>query len=403
MTQSTTPDPIPQVSSLDLTLVVRARIRAAIEACLEEELTAALGALASERSDARAGYRHGAQTREVVTQHGPTALRIPRGRLFAEDGSSSTEWRSSLLPRYQRRTRQVDAAILGSYLAGTNTRRLRRALEPLLGESNLSRSAISRIVGRLRSWHAQWQERDLSQESLVFMYLDGIYLPVRMARRVVKVPVLVALGVREDGQKVLVAMQLVSGETAAAWSELITDLARRGMTAPTLAIADGNPGLLRAVREVWPETKIQRCIRHKWENLKAHAPKHVHRELKRDYHAIVMADGLAAARRAYKAFVTKWAPLCPGVVRSLEEAGEELLTYYRFPETQWKCLRTTNPLERVNGEFRRRTKTQGSFRTEASAVTLLWSLIAFGQIALRKIDGWKDMAQAVKIAWTEAA
>jgi transposase-like protein len=386
----------------DLTFLLRTRVREAIEAVLEEELTATLGCVAGERTCSRAGYRHGSQTRDILTQHGPTSLRIPRGRLFTESGATQ-EWRSTLLPRYQRRTRQVDAAILGTYLAGGNTRRLRTALRPLLGESNLSRSTISRIVGRLRTLFADWQTRDLSQESLVVVYLDGIYLPVRLARRVVRVPVLVALGVRQDGQKILVALQLVSGETAAGWTALVADVARRGLAAPKLAVVDGNPGLLRALRNAWPETKIQRCIRHKWQNLMAHAPKHVHRELKRDYHAIVMAANLTQAHRAYAAFVRKWTPLCAGVVRSLDEAGQELLTYYHFPRSQWKCLRTTNPLERLNGEFRRRTKTQGSFRNETSAVVLLWSLVAFGQIVLRKIDGWKDMAQVIKMTWNEAA
>lgn len=402
MTQSTTPDPVPQVTSSDLALALRARVREAIEAVLEEELAAALGCLPGERSGQRAGYRHGAQAREILTQHGPTELTIPRGRLFVDDGTTR-EWRSGLLPRYQRRTREVDAAVLGAYLAGGNTRRLRTALKPLLGEKNLSRSAISRVVGRLRTLFADWQARDLSCESLAVVYFDGIYLPVRLARRVVRVPVLVALGVRENGQKVLMTLQLVSGETTAAWAELISDMARHGLTAPVLAVVDGNPGLQRALRDAWPETRLQRCIRHKWENLKAHAPKHAHGELKRDYHAIVMATDLAAAKRAYATFVRKWRPLCSEVVRSLEEAGDELLVYYSFPRSQWKCLRTTNPLERLNEEFRRRTKTQGSFHNETSALVLLWGLVAFGQIGLRKIDGWKDMTQAMKIAWKEAA
>lgn len=401
MPQSTTSDRGAQAASLDLTLLLRARVREALEAVLDEELAVALGCAASERSPDRAGYRHGAVTRDLVTQHGPTTLTIPRARLFGEGGTQ--EWRSILLPRYQRRTRAVDDAVLGAYLAGGNTRRLRKALAPLLGEANLSRSTISRIVGRLRTLFTAWQERDLSAESLAVLYLDGIYLPVRLARRVVRVPVLVALGAREDGQKVLVALQLVTGETTAAWATLIADLARHGLTAPLLAVVDGNPGLLRALRDAWPATRIQRCVQHKWENLKAHAPRHAHPELKRDYGAIVHATDLAAARRAYAAFGRKWTPLCRDVVRSLEEAGEELLTYYRFPRRQWRCLRTTNPLERLNEEFRRRTKTQGSFRDETSALVLLWGLVAFGQIVLRKIDGWQDMTQAMKIAWKEAA
>ena len=402
MAQCTTSDRGPQAASLDLTPLLRARVREALEAVLDEELAIALGCAAGERSTGRAGYRHGSVVRDLVTQHGPTTLTIPRARLFGDD-RATREWRSNLLPRYQRRTREVDAAVLGAYLAGANTRRLRKALAPLLGEANLSRSTISRIVARLRTLFQAWQTRDLGAESLAVIYFDGIYLPVRLARRVVRVPVLVALGVHQNGQKALIALQLVAGETTAAWATLIADLARRGLTAPVLNVVDGNPGLLRALHDAWPTTQIQRCTRHKWENLKAHAPKHAHGELKRDYDAIVMATDLTAARAAYRAFVRKWTPLCPAAVRSLEEAGEQLLTYYRFPRSQWKCLRTTNPLERLNEEFRRRTKTQGSFRDETSALVLLWGLVAFGQIVLRKIDGWKDMTQALKIAWKIAA
>lgn len=404
MSKLTTPDLAPQVRSCDLTLALRVRVREAIEAVIEEELTAALGCEAGERSAGRAGDRHGhgGGRRKVLTEHGPAELKIPRARLRNADGSTS-EWHSSILPRYQRRTQRVDDALLGSYLAGGNTRRLRIALAPLLGQDLLSRSAISRITGRLQSLFEEWRTRDLSAETLAVVYFDGIYLPVRLAKRVVKVPVLVALGVREDGQKVLVALQLVAGETTAGWTSLVADLARRGLAAPVLAVVDGNPGLLSTLRKEWPQVKVQRCIKHKWENIKAHAPKHAHGEMKRDYDKIVMADGLTAARQAYASFVKKWTSLCPSAVRSLEEAGTDLLTYYQFPRSQWKCLRTTNALERLNGEIRRRTKTQGSFRTETSALVLLWGLVAFGQIKLRKIDGWKDMTKTLKMTWKEAA
>jgi transposase-like protein len=398
----TTPDLAHQVRSCDLTLVLRARVRQAIEAVIEEELASALGCERGERSADRAGFRHGDKTRDVLTEYGPAELTIPRGRLF-DAGGKTSEWHSSVLPRYQRRTRRVDEALLGSYLAGGNTRRLRTALAPLLGDNALSRSSISRITVRLRALFDEWRSRDLSQESLAVVYFDGIYLPVRLARRVVKVPVLVALGVREDGQKLLVALQLVSGETTVGWASLISDLARRGLSAPVVAVVDGNAGLLRAMRKEWPQVKIQRCIKHKWENLKTHTPKHAHREMKRDYDAIVMAENHKAASLAYASFVRKWTPLCEGAVRSLDEAGTDLLTYYEFPRSQWKCLRTTNPLERLNGEFRRRTKTQGSFREESSALVLLWGLVAFGQIVLRKIDGWKDMTRTLKMSWKEAA
>ena len=145
-------------------------------------------------------------------------------------------------------------------------------------------------------------------------------------------------------------------------------------------------------RAAWPEALLQRCTKHKLENLLSKAPKHCHEELKRDYGAITHADGREAAEKAYHAFVRKWEKLVPEVAASLQEAGLELLTFYDFPPEMWKSLRTTNVIERVNEEFRRRVKTQGSFPTEGAALVLLFGLIASGVIRLRKIDGYHALS-----------
>jgi putative transposase len=165
--------------------------------------------------------------------------------------------------------------------------------------------------------------------------------------------------------------------------------------APQLCIIDGGKGLRTAVEQTWPQAAIQRCTVHKLRNLLTTAPKRLHDELRADYHAIVMAEDGAAARRAYTAFGRKWAKTCAGAVRSLEEAGAELLTMYRYPRSQWKSLRSTNGLERLNLEFRRRLKTQGSLPSEDAVLALLFGLVATGQIVFRKLDGWQDMATAL--------
>jgi transposase-like protein len=159
-----------------------------------------------------------------------------------------------------------------------------------------------------------------------------------------------------------------------------------------LCILDGNPGLRQAVGRVWPAAAVQRCGVHKLRNLERKAPKHVLAEIRDDYHRIVYAAGLELARAAVLAFERKWSKRCPGVVRSLQDGGDELLTFFRFPKAQWKTLRTTNVIERLNGEFRRRIKTQGAQPTEDAAVILLFSLVASGQIILRRIDGWRRIA-----------
>jgi transposase-like protein len=375
-----------------LTACLRARIRETIELVLDEELEAALGAARSERTGSRAGYRNGAISRSLLTEHGPQHLTIPRGRLFTEDGST-TEWRSALVDRYARRTKKVDEAIVGVYFSGGNTRRIRKGLSPLLGEKHLSKSSVSRLVQRLKTHFEAWRNRDLSDLTIAYVYLDAMNLPVRLARRVVKVPVLAAIGVRDDGEKILLSLEIARTESTVAWKGVVEDLARRDLRAPALAIVDGNPGLLRALRSTWPETEIQRCANHKRENLFSKAPKHSHAELKRDYDAIVYADDLQAAQTARRAFLRKWKTLSTEAVRSLEEAGDDLLTFYRFPKSQWKGLRTTNPIEGVNSAFRRRTKTQAAFTNEDSALVLLYGLFAMEQITLRRIDGWKDLKE----------
>jgi transposase-like protein len=364
---------------------------------IDEELEEALGVEPYGRSDERRGYRNGGQARPVTSEYGPVQLRVPRARVVQRDGTTG-EWHSQVVPRYERRTQAVNAAVLGAYFAGSNTRRIRRALEPLLGSAALSKSAISRVVGRLKSDFEAWRTRDLRRERYVYLYLDAMFLPIRLVKRVVKVPVQAVLGVREDGQKVLLALEIAGSESTASWKTIVEGLAKRGLPAPKLVIVDGNPGLCRAVRETWPGVDVQRCTKHKFDNLLAKAPKHCHGELKRDYQAITHAEDAAAARSAYDAFLAKWRKLSAEVARSFEEAGEDLLTFTRYPRSQWKSLRTTNQIERLNGEFRRRTKTQGSFANESAALVLLYGLVAMGQIQLRKIDGHHAMEEVLKSA-----
>jgi putative transposase len=360
------------------------------DAILEVEITEVLGAVRYARiGDERRGYRHATRSRTVTTSVGPTTVGVPRARLFRADGM--TEWRSALLPRYARRTRCVDDGILGVYLAGANPRRLQGALAPLLGRAPLSRSAVSRVMRVLREQCEAWRTRSLAESAIIYLFLDAIHLRVRVDRRVQVVPVLVALGVTATGEKELIALQLVTSESTAAWTALVDDLAGRGLAPPVLCVIDGNAGLRRALASTWPHTQVQRCVVHKLRNLEAHAPKRVLDELRADYHAITQGSSLRTAQEAYRRFIRRWQPRSEAVVRSLEEAGEELLTVYRFPRSQWKWLRTTNAIERLHEEFRRRVKTQAAQPNDYTVVRLLYALYASGQIKLRRIDGWADL------------
>jgi len=379
----------------------RQQIREALEVAMAEEITAALGLGRHERSTTRQGYRHGTVERTVTTPAGPRQVRLPRARLDRADGGSE-EFQSQILNRYARRTREVDEAILGCYLGGVNTRRIKAALRPLLGSAHLSKSAVSRIVSRLKELFTTWRTRDLSGERYAIVFLDAVHLKIRVARRVVSVPVLAALGVNDSGQKTLLALQVAAAEAEATWGAVLADLQERGLPAPLLLVVDGNAGLKKALKQ-WVGVRVQRCTIHKLRNLEAHCPRHARPELKRDYDRIVYASDGLAARAAYDAFVKKWSGLCPAVATSLEEAGLDLLTFYDFPKPTWRAIRTTNTLENLNREFRRRTKTQSSFGTEEAALTLLYGLVAFGQIELRRIDGHQHLPAFLADAWQKVA
>ncbi len=380
-----------------LSAALRGELRTLVERLIREELFEALGAEPYQRTPERRGYQHSPRERTITTGLGPVTLTVPRGRLFTPEGGTA-EWSSELLPRYARRTREVDAALAGLYLSGTNTRRVRQALKPLLKGAPLSKSAVSRVVTGLKDQYEQWRSRDLSGERLKVLYLDAAYLRVRLARKIEKVPVAAAVGVREDGTKVLLGLWTYASEGRAAWAAVLEDLTARGLAVPAVAVIDGSRGLRAALAECWPTVAVQRCTVHKLRNLEAHAPKRLHEQLRQDFREIIYAEHERAARRAWLRFTSKWKKLCPAVVESLEEAGTELLTFYRFPESQWKSLRTTNIVERVIEEFRRRVKTQAVLPSEDSALLLLYGLVASGQLKFRKLDGYQELDQVGAVA-----
>ena len=373
-----------------LETVIRQRVRAIIEAVVEEELEAVLSAKSYERSETRRGYRHGVRERILTTSLGPTPLSVPRARLEGSDGGWQ-EWNSTVLPRYQRRTRRVDEAVLGVYLTGGNTRRIKGALAPLLRGSPLGKDAISRLVARLADEFRAWQTRDLSGLRVVYTWHDGWYPKVRIGKQRVRVPVLVTLGASESGERVVVDIRLAGQESKVAWRDVLEHLSARGLGIPHLAIIDGNPGLRSALEECWPAVAVQRCTVHKLTNLLAKAPVVLREEITEDYRRMIYAASAAEVQSTRTAFVRKWRGRCSGVVVSLQEAGEELFTYLKFPVSQWKALRTTNALERINEEFRRRTKTQASLPSEQAVLLLLYGLLRSGQIRTRRIDGWEHL------------
>src|SRR6266700_1611374 len=344
--------------------VVRDRVRGFIQAMIEGELGVTLERprygrrpqSSNSASDGRVaviGHRHGHRSRSLMGTFGRIEIEVPRARLNGP-GGKTTEWNSQALRAYQRRTLAADALIASTYLAGTNTRRVRRALKALF---------------------------------------DGTVVDVRLDRKATAISLLVVIGVRTDGQKVLLAVKSMGGESSEAWRSVLDDLISRGLRRPELLIVDGGQGLERAIAAVWDGVSVQRCTVHKHRNLLAHAPERLHEEVTADYTDMIYAATPAQIESRRKAFIRKWRLKCRAVADSLEEAGDRLFTFTRLPPSQWRSARTTNAIERLHEEFKRRIKTQTVLPSAETAAMLFWALLASGQINMRKVDGWRTLAK----------
>ena len=371
-----------------LEAAVRGQVRSFIERLLEEELEAALGRGRYERGASSNGRRHGHRPRQLVTTFGPLTLSVPRARLHDEAGEQ--EWESALLPAYQRLSRRAEALIAEAYLAGMNTRRVRRALAKLF-EGHIGKDIVSRAWQRTRAAWEAWQKRALAGDDIVRLILDGTVVKVRLDRKATAISLLIVLGVRRDGQKVVLAIKNMGGESEAAWRAVLDDLISRGMAKPELVIVDGGKGLEAALASLWDNVPVQRCAVHKERNLLAHAPKHLHDEIKAEFNDMMHAKTAAEILAKRRAFLATWKLRCQPVAASLEEAGERLFTFLCYPPEQWRSLRTTNAIERLHEEFKRRIKTQCLLPCAETAAMLFWALLASGQITMRRVDGWPTL------------
>src|SRR6266540_279129 len=287
------------------------------------------------------GHRHGHRSCSLLGTFGQMEIKMPR----AADGKT-TEWKSQALRAYQRRTLAADALIAGCYLAGTNTRRVRRALGALFGGA-VGKDTVSRVWRKVKSDWDAWNARSLVEEPIVRLILDGTVVRVRLDRKATSISLLVVIGVRTDGQKVLVAIKSMGGESSEAWRTVLDDLIKRGLRQPELLIIDGGQGLEKAIAAVWDGVPVQRCTVHKHRNLLAHAPERLHEEITADYNNMIYAATREEIEARHKAFMRKWRLKHRAVADSLQEAGDRLFTFTRLPPSQWRSVRTTNAIERL--------------------------------------------------------
>ena len=375
-----------------LELFAREGAKLVLTVALEEEVTEFLKRRRYERSrgDQR-GYRNGHRSRGVATGAGEIEVAMPRV------SDTQEAFRSRLLEAWQRRSQVLEEVIPLLYVEGLSTRDFKRALKPLWGESGLSRSSISRANQALKESFNNWRRRELSLEEILYLFLDGIYLGVRTKSRE-KEAILIAHGINREGKRVVLHLSLGVREGTESWKGVLNDLRDRGLKPPQLIITDGNPGLLRAIDEIWPEVPRQRCVVHRTRNVLARVPKkrqaEVKKALDRIFHAACLDDAKEEARRLVSRYGREFTTASEVLTRHLEEC----LTFYRFPERHWKHIRTSNVLERAFKEVKRRTNVVGRFPNETSAL-----MMVFGILEENRLKWQKVRIRAEDIAWIQEA
>jgi len=337
-----------------------------LESLLEDEVTTKVNARRYERSSRRQGYRGGHYIRDLVTRYGLLqSLRVPR----LAEGTADFE----LFDKYQRRRTDVDAAIGRLFLQGVSTRRLKSIAKELFGRE-VSATTVSKTASYLDAELKNYQTRPLSDD-FPFLFLDGITQKVREIG-VEKKVMLCALGMREDGTKDMLSFQLADREDLDSWRAFLVDLKSRGLQGKALKLitTDGNPALMKAIKEIYPFLKVQRCIVHKLRNV-AIKLKRVHlRPCMAEAKDVFNAPSRREAIKRFKTWKDKWQVEEERAVRCMEKDLYHCLHYYSFPEELWKKIRTTNLLERDFREVRRRTRPMGFFPHEESAQRIFYGI-----------------------------
>jgi len=343
---------------------VRAIMRAALQEILEAEMTEALGAEKSERTATRLGYRAGSYGRTLITRVGKLELRVPQDR----DGRFSTE----LFERYQRSERALVAALAEMYVQGVSTRKVKAITEELCGHS-FSASAISAINKRLDESLAQFAARPLT-EAYPYLILDARYERVREAGVIRSQAVLIAIGIDWDGRRSILAVDLANRESRSSWKEFLLALKQRGLSGVEFVVADDHAGLRAALRETLSEAAYQRCYVHFLRNALDYVPRKVDDDCLQELRWLYDRRDLAEARRDLAAWLAKWSAKYPKLTSWVEENIEETLTFYRLPRQHHKHLKSTNMLERLNEEIKRRTHVVRIFPNAESCLRLVRAL-----------------------------
>lgn len=346
---------------------VRSLARYILQVSIEEEASEFLGRGHYRRGERlRAGWRNGYEPKGVQTESGLLELAVPQLRATEE------RFRPKLAERLGRRSVDLEALVRGMYVRGLSTQDVADLYRESLGQSRLSKSTVSRMTQKLNREFEVWRGRDLSELDVVYLFLDGQYHAARQGSDE-KEGVLSAYGLLEDGRAVLVHLGLGPRESYDAWLSFLQDMVVRGLKDPLLVIFDGAPGLHKAVRRMWPRAFRQRCQVHKMRNILAKLPRVMQRQIKPLVQQVFLAPSYALALKRGRALIARFRDRYTAAMECLERDLEECVTYLRFPAAHHHRIRTTNRLERLNGEGRRRTKVIPRFPTERSCLALLFA------------------------------
>ncbi len=345
----------------DLRAMFRGAIRASLEVFLEAEIERLVGAEWYARVGGRRDRRNGTYVRRLLTSLGEIDVTVPRAR--------TTGTPSEVVGRYRRRTEDLDALLTSAYVNGVSTRNAGELTEALLGE-RVSRSSVSRVTKRLEA-----QVEALHRAPIVgdhpYLYLDATFVDARWARRVENVSALVAYAVGPDGHRHLLAVTMGPEESEASWSELLQQVINRGLGGVCLVISDEHAGLVAALRRWLPEVPRQRCTVHLQRNVLTKAPQRLRARLARDVGSVFTASSGTEAKKRLATVTGRWGHELPEAMACLTQGFAAATTFYQFPKPHWRRIRTTNSVERLHGEIKRRTKAVGAFPDRASALRLI--------------------------------
>lgn len=327
-----------------------------------------------------------AQPRRVTVGAGTVTIRAPRVKDQRVLNGTRQKFTSAILPPYLRRSPQVSAVLPLLYLHGLSTGDFRAALPVLLGAdaAGLSPSAITRLTATWRTDYDQWRGRALADREFIYVWVDGVHFNIRLEED--RLAALVVVGVRPDGTKEVIAIEDGYRESTESWLTVLRDLKRRGMRAPVLAIGDGALGFWAAVREVWPETREQRCWVHRIANVLDKLPARLQPQAKRALHDMMYADTRAACEQAIDRFTQDYAAKYPKAVKSLVTDVARLLTHFEFPAAHWKHIRTTNPIESTFATVKLRTRVTKGAGSRTAGLTMAFKLLEAAQQSWRRLD-----------------